>query len=349
MTKYLDTIVKIQAEISNFCNASCVGCRRTDHKTLSMKYELTQVPISFLPLDIIEKCISDPILNKLEEFEFCGTIDEPFAHPEFINILEILFNYKSNLFIRIHTNGAIRDKNFYKNLAINLSKFKNHEVRFSLDGLEESHKLYRNLDFNKILDNAKEFIKQGGNAVWQMLEFPWNKHEIEICENMAHNLKFKKFVVRRDRTISSLFPVNQIKELRNLNKESLPMVRSNENINFPKESKEIICHFQKEKMIFLDWQGSIYPCCFLANTELTRVGGKYEQLVKLFSKYQNNFNNLNNFTLTEILNSQWYKKDLVESWNNSFEDVNSKLLTCHTSCGKGESAPINNHLKIKHI
>lgn len=343
--KYLEKVTKIQAEISNFCNATCIGCRRVDHKTLTTKYEIVNTPTSFLSLDIIEKCISDPILDSITEFEFCGTIDEPFAHPKFLEILDVLYKHRPNMFIRIHTNGAIRDSNFYKQLAESLLRFKKHEVRFALDGLKESHRLYRDIDFDKIVENATVFISSNGYATWQMLEFPWNSHEVSKCEEMATMLKFKRFVVRRDRTISSTIPVETIKNLRNNKTLSVKKVRDT-TYRIPDEDKEISCHFQKEGMVFLDWEGTIHPCCFMANPKLTRVAGKDVQLEEVFSKFEDEFNSLKKHTLTEILEHKWYSNDLVDSWNNSFKDNNPKLLFCHYSCGKGMSVPKGEHLQI---
>jgi len=345
--KYLEEIKKIQFELSNFCNANCVGCRRTDHRTLTEKYEIRTAPKTFLDVELIHKLVTDPVMKHVREIEFCGTIDEPLAHRDFLEILQILFNVNPNYLIRIHTNGAVRNKEFYVKMAKILTRFENHEVRFSIDGLAESHRLYRgDLDYNKIIENAKSFLSVGGTAVWQMLQFPWNETEVEACGQMAKELNFKKFIVRRDRTHSSTFTVDYIKDKRE-KAEPAPPKFGPIDLTLTEDDNIITCHYQNEKMVFVNHEGKIFPCCFMSNMNLTRIS----DLSLHFSNnvtdvYGDEFNSLHEHTASEIMDHIWYSEKLTDSWNNTYSGENPKLLVCSKSCGKS-APPKAKHLKVE--
>ena len=253
---------------------------------------------------------------------------------------------RTNFLVRIHTNAAVRNEFFYIDLAEALSKFEQHELRFSIDGLEESHRLYRgDLDYKKIMEHSQIFIDYGGIAVWQMLQFPWNEHEVEECRTIAKEMGFRKFVVRRDRTHSSDFSAENIKKLRD---EKTPSMfrESLVKFTFPPEKDEVItCHYRNEGMVFMNFQGRIFPCCFLSNLELVNFTSRAQQFFeKIYDVHGGDFNDLHVHSLSEIMSNRWYQNDLATSWQNEFVDIeNPKLLACSLSCGK-KAAPKANHL-----
>jgi len=346
--RYLEKIRKIQIETSNFCNASCIGCRRTDQATLTPKFELKNMKIEFLNLSVFQKIFEDPVFADVEVVEFCGTIDEPLAHPEILKVIQLLASINPDLFLSIHTNGSIRNEDFFIDLALSMGLFKKHELRFSIDGNKEQHLLYRgDVDYEKIFDNAKMFISYGGKATWQMLTFPWNEDSVNECENKANELGFKKFVLRRDRTSASTFPVNVIKDIRKLEVSSHPKLNSSE-IKYPMESL-INCSYQQDSMIFIDFKGNVLPCCFMANSDITRINDMSRQLNKeVVSKYSNGFNNLHFYSLSQVLNHEWFNDKLVKSWSNNFASDNPRLIVCNQSCGK-ESPPLGKHTKVSNL
>ena len=77
----------------------------------------------------------------------------------------------------------------------------NSRVIFGIDGTDDqTHQLYRRgVDFNKLIRNAKAFIKAGGRASWQWLEFDHNTHQTETAKQMAQDLGFEQFLARSNR------------------------------------------------------------------------------------------------------------------------------------------------------
>ena len=94
--------------------------------------------------------------------------------------------YQSNSKIKLslHTNGGARTPEWWSELPIAMGK--NHDVIFGIDGLEDTHSLYRvDTDFNKIIENATTFISNGGEAEWHMLVFKHNEHDWIINEDFS--------------------------------------------------------------------------------------------------------------------------------------------------------------------
>jgi len=356
MSVYLESIDVLQLEISNFCNADCFHCVRTE--TLS-----SHLNSKFIPIDIFKKLLDNKYGTKFKTLEFCGTIDEPFAHPYFLDIIDVIYQYNKTVEISIHTNGSIRNKEFYAELAKKLLKFKKHVVRFSIDGLENSVYLYRGLrNYENIIDNARSFIDNGGTAIWQMILFPWNKEELDKCKDLAEKYNFAKFIVRKNRGKDTNYsPVELRKERENgrikghiipytqLEKYNQDEIEKNfleMSLNLDKELN-ISCHFQKEKKMFLDHQGYIWPCCFLSNPTWRRKAEKIEIEEKLVKKYGKNFNSLYENTLEHIIESKWYQNDLVKSWTEKFHITSGCFSKCIKTCNNNSVVSERTIVKFK--
>ena len=358
--RYLDKITKLQVEIGNFCNADCLGCVRTSELAKSrIKYD----GHFFVEPDAFTNILSSKAGQNIQEIEFCGNIDEPLAHPRFLEILDAIYVQNPDLIISIHTNGSTKTIPFYKELGERICKFnKKSRVRFSIDGHADSVWLYRGLkNYDQIIKHAQTCIDTGAGCVWQMLSFPWNEHEVDSCEELSIQMGFKRFALRRDRSAASEKSVKQIKKYR---KNVIPnkyfnheQLINDEFINFVEKElwqkyitwdikhKDIDCHFSNEGMIFIDHKSRVWPCCFLANPEMRSRVHKTESYLKQDKIYGKDWNNLTKHSFDEILNGDYYSYDIVDSWSKD-----STLSSgCHTMCRKqcsAKSIPIGKHLKV---
>ena len=354
--KYLTKIKELQVEISNFCNADCLGCLRSGEKA---KRVIHNQKAYFVEPSAFANVLTSEHGKYLETIEFCGTIDEPLAHPRFLDILNVIYDINPKLSVRIHTNGAVRDNDFYIELGNKIKQLgPNSEVRFSIDGKAHSVWLYRGIkNYDSIIKNAKTYIDTGARAVWQMLSFPWNENEVEDCKTLAKDLNFKKFVLRRDRSQASKMSEQEIEDYR-ATKFDYPPIKEITNKDeivkdYMKDIKtyiksdfddfEISCHFQNEYKMFIDYKSRIWPCCFLANNEMRHGYYNIEYDNKLFSKYGEDFNNLNLHKFDDIMNGEWFAESLTESWNNDHTIDSGCLAVCVKQCSK-KSIPIGKHL-----
>ena len=82
--------------------------------------------------------------------------------------------------------------------------FPTHVV-FSIDGLEDTNHLYRrNVQWHKVMENAKSFIDAGGLARWRMIVFEHNAHQLKDAEQLSKAMGFGKFDINGGYTFSAI-------------------------------------------------------------------------------------------------------------------------------------------------
>lgn len=101
------------------------------------------------------------------------------------------------------------------------------------------------------------------------------------------------------------------------------------------QSTEIECQTARDKSIFVDYKGNVWPCCWQGHY-YSGVGEdkgsqrRIDDRLELENKYGNNFNNLSMHSIHEILKSPYFANDLVESW----QPKQQRLYICGKTCGK---------------
>lgn len=317
----INTVTLLEFDLSAKCNAQCPQCLREQpnvKKSLENKNQeitLKNVKDWFLP----------DFLSKLQKISFKGAFSDPIIAKEIYEIVEYFVN-NTTAQIDIHTNGSIRKPDFWKNLG-NLLQDRGR-VFFGLDGLEDTHAIYRvNTNFNKIIENATAFITAGGYAVWQFIVFKHNEHQVEAAQQLANSLNFKEFF---------LLPTGGFEQLNNVtvNKKNqvLEKTKKYNTITWDEAKKNsktverVNCKSKQIGWITIDFEGEVFPCC------MTQIWKK------------NMFN-------TNIESQIWYKKILKNSddtnlhknsldniliiFNEFYNNLNNKYIpsTCAQSCG----------------
>ena len=87
---------------------------------------------------------------------------------------------ESDIDIKLFTNGSAHKPSYWEELA---KRIGDNPVLFALDGTDkETYEYYRvKCVWEKTLENATAFINAGGWAVWSMVQFSWNEHQIETA------------------------------------------------------------------------------------------------------------------------------------------------------------------------
>lgn len=196
----LSKIDSFHIELSNYCNASCPICPRffKNSPLLRPGLELSQITI-----EQFQKFFPKKYLKKIKEFLFCGTHGDPGMAKDLYEICQYV-RANSKAKVRIHTNGGMRNAEFWHKLGVLFSKDANWEIVFSIDGLEDTNHLYRRgVNWTKLMENCEAFIKAGGQANWEFLVFKHNEHQVEEARSLATKMDFIRFIPKNALGVST--------------------------------------------------------------------------------------------------------------------------------------------------
>jgi sulfatase maturation enzyme AslB (radical SAM superfamily) len=322
-------------EISSLCNASCPWCPRT---FWGYPYN-GGYPETNLSLTQARHIFQPEFLTQLDSIRINGNFGDIVMNPEGQDIVDYFFSVNPNLKITISTNGGARNNKFWEQLAQTSVK-----VLFCLDGLEDTHHLYRqNTVWSTVIQNAQTFILAGGNATWKMIKFDHNQHQVNACRTLSQKLGFEKFELVDDgRNTAPVF--NNRGELTHVlgnyvgeksfkvlfHKKTTDQILL-EDITIDRSPSEVIsCQTKKLKSIYIAATGDVSPCCWTGFYPKTYGAGQYHQaanaqLMPLISK-----NNALEYPLEECI--EWFNQ-VEKSWNiPTFEQ--GRLVICNDVCGQ---------------
>ena len=324
-------------EFSSLCNARCPLCPRNLYGyPYNRGYEETS-----LSLELIEKSFSPDFIKQLGMILVNGNFGDFTANLESIDILKYFKQHNPSLFIQVSTNGSARSAEFWQELG----NINNTKVEFCLDGLEDTHHLYRqDTDFNKIIQNAKTYMAPGGYAVWKMIKFDHNQHQIAEAEQRSKEYGFKEFQLedhgrnngpvfdRKGNLVHVMGDWNahtKIEEIIEFHADTTKKYQ------YPayNPNRKLDCFTKNNNSIYIAADGRVYPCCYMGFNPLTYnkgwhgfVNGQIKPIV-----YNNS---LHETTLEETI--RWFGK-VESSWaKTSTED--GRLIQCDITCGKLETA-----------
>lgn len=314
----IEDIQSIHFEITSKCQARCPMCpRRIQGGPMNPGVQLHEVDlgmfVNWFPRDFVKQ---------LKHFNMCGNLGDPIVAKDTIEIYRYLRETNPEISLQMHTNGSGRSREWWQDLAsINV------RVVFGIDGLEDTHSLYRiNTDWNKVIENAKIFIEAGGDARWDMLVFEHNEHQVEECEKLAKEIGF------------SLFMKKHTTRFRNGKLEVLDDQGKPINVLYPTEySKSVIekvekasreikpiitCKAVNDRQMYVGANGTVTPCCWL---DQEWYPAHSESRIDYMDKI-GMWPNLNINTLKEIFNSGYFDK-VSSCWNTT------GLKECSKQCG----------------
>ena len=344
--KYLESIKSLQFEISSNCNLKCTGCARINEEDYDTVSSLIKKNV-YLDKNIIKKLFESKLLQNLDYIDFCGSIDDPLMHPDFLEIIEFITNLK--LKVVIQTNASLRNTDYWIRLANILKTNPASYVKFSIDGLEDTNHLYRRgSNWNKIMSNASAYINAGGHAQWQYIVFPWNQHQVEDARVLSQQMGFDSFRYRHDR---GGVPSNDAEKQKKIQKYKNSLQLSwNDLISYYDEQAsddEIKCYAQSEQQFFITHEGFVWPCCFLHNGKYRQLERWKEYTDRFNLHYEKDWNNLYYHSFDAIFNHEFYQSNLIQSWESKTHGVGKcdRLLRCTQSCSK-KTTTIKPHLVI---
>ena len=332
----------IEVELSSNCNAACPQCPRNNFggETLST------LPIQNWTLQQFKQHFDSSLIRSLQEFYFCGTYGDPLMCKDIVEICKYVKSVNEKCRIGIHTNGSLRDKETWLQLAKHTDF-----VAFAIDGLADTNHLYRrHTSFDKILFNAHTFIKAGGTAKWDFIVFKHNQHQIEQARQLAflngfeefNSKKTSRFLSRTHEYIHK-WPVKnkqgQIEYALEPPSDEFLNPSYADLINITNEygtisnygmNVEVSCWQMARQKLYVSADGLVFPCGWLHDR---MYGPDMEnhrdrlKIVEMLSRIGRHKASIKHTPLKDILEGEWMQM-LTDSWTN--ED---RMERCGIQCG----------------
>ena len=262
-----ENLEKAQVEITNRCQASCPMCLRNIHGGV-VNPSLKNADWT---LEDFKQIFTPEVLVQLKRIDFCGDFGEPTINDELIDMCAYIKEQNPELETAIFTNGSTRTLGWWKRLAQALTV--RHKVEFALDGLSDTHSLYRvGTDYDKITKNAQAFAKAGGYAVWMFIRFKHNQEQVKAAEIISRKFGFSEFHVKNSKRFGDTFPVldkqgNVTHYLDQPDVTPIKFFDKNDLLSYKSwpEAEKVNCMVLHDKEIYIDANFTVLPCCLLGS------------------------------------------------------------------------------------
>lgn len=337
----IDQVHHLHLEISSLCNAACPLCPRN---LFGYPYNSGYVEHN-MTVNEAQTIFKPDFIKQLNKMIINGNFGDAVMNPHTVPIIEYFRQHNPDLHINISTNGGARNSDFWKELAA-----LNVEIAFCIDGLDNDvHGKYRrNTLYTTVIRNAQTFMAAGGRALWKMIRFEHNEHQLDQARALSSELGFAGFLLVDDGRDNG--PVyNKSGDLEYVIGASKlgytplrriePMLLGHQDTAFKDEKqtfwlkqispREINCEVSHTRSIYISSTGEVFPCCYTGlNPSSFRnnsiIGYSMEQLNKIMYN-----NNALEHSLADCI--KWFDQ-IEQSWSQpTFES--GRLVTCNQSCG----------------
>jgi MoaA/NifB/PqqE/SkfB family radical SAM enzyme len=324
-----------------------------------------------MTLDDAKLVLQKSLLKKLSYINFSGNYGDAIANKDFIPIIEYIRSVNPKIHLTLTTNGGARDTNFWIKIAnlIDTCDFGIDGLR-DTNHLYRQFVNWNILERNVIAYiNESNRLKKQMHSIWTINVFKHNEHQVQDAKKLASQWGISKFRIRITNRFDTwskprinawpvvddnmnmthvLYPVGSDEQIiidPLMIKASIDKAKISEQKNGDILSKtdleyltnrhdndDISCEASKRKSIYIDYLGRLFPCCYFASVFTYSNSSRPRQIIDIYSKYGENFNNLKKNTIESIFDSgifeeiedSWYKKDIKSGKN----------ATCILFCAK---------------
>ena len=328
----LSEIQSAHVELTTRCNARCPMCMR-NYRGMDYNSGYTETELS---LENFKQIFDVDFLSQLKKgILFNGNLGDFASAKDAIKIIEYVVEH--GVSAKIWTNGSLRNAKWWQQLAL-----PGVTVGFALDGLADTHALYRqDTDWHRVIENACAFIDAGGRAIWRFIPFDHNRHQENACRDLAKQLGFARFqniydgrdtgpVFSRDGKFSH--QIGHDPNYPTYTPTAKDLLHSHvtwfdhKTFKLEKDQPElkINCLHKQNKEIYVAADGTVYPCCFLGYYPATMHHPGNEQLHPLITE-----NNALEHSLEHCMS--WFEK-VQQTWEDP-SIAQGRLYQCVTTCG----------------
>lgn len=252
----------VHLEPTDVCQAACPLCLRETDTAFNRSHQ------NHLTINQLRQALLDIDISALTKAFACGNYGDPAAGKYTQDIFAWLRSKNHNITLGMNTNGGLQDRTWWHDLA-QMFKGTHDYVVFSVDGLADTNHIYRiNVQWDRVMANAQQFIDSGGSAHWDMLIYQHNQHQIDDAVAMARRMGFRWFrakVSKRPLAANLQYP------------STWQLPSSN--------TGHIQCHALRERSLYVNARGQTLPCCWLAgSSRLSHID--FESIQKSWSTNQ---------------------------------------------------------------
>lgn len=345
----------LHLEPTSDCNARCPQCPRTFLSSMKTNPRLT---IGEWTPEQLTTVLDDDFFGDLTKILVNGNYGDMVKHTQPREMLEVIIN--RGIFCEIRTNGGALSPKFWQWLG----EQSNVLVEFGIDGLADTHHLYRrNTRFDVVMRNARAFINAGGNASWAMTVFKHNEHQVDACRALSLTDGFQTFKERPSsrwraqslKAVDANFDethrlepatilASTVTHLPELSPEAVSKAEydeyrdSNTDIVFADliytnitEPTNITCVAQVGGSVYLSADKKLWPCCWVGYGVQSAIenNSTNSMIDKFYNElgYDIEFNNVLLNPMQTIIDTGLFA-EFEKSWTKAPFDM------CATQCGK---------------
>jgi len=304
----IEDIKALNVEVSAKCNANCPFCSRKQKVRPYGEYLLTLADFKLLPISFI---------RQLRRISFGGNFGDLCCNPEFVDIAAYIRRLHPDIILEGNTNGSFQDAAWWQALG---AFFQKGAMVFSLDGLQDTHRLHRKgTDFHTIVRNLRAFVAGGGVAHWQFIAFKHNEHQIREAEALAGEIGCARFVAIPSRDFNENLQPPETFDFR-IKREVFAAYRD----RLKGFDKQAVCMPLANGTLYIAADGTVHPCCFAHLMVITEHNEKFRFIVPLVKKYEDQIN-FKTRSIEEIISGPYFEEVLEKSRQNAY---------CVTKCNK---------------
>lgn len=306
---------KLNLELSTACNAACPQCARYHNDDPDTGIvENPDLPQNTLTLEQVQRLIDRDWLVQAKHIKLEGTHGEPTMARECQDILQWFRTVNPTVTFALHTNGSTRTPAWWAELArfFQYHPERRSHVTFSLDGLEDTNHIYRRRTvWSKIMENAQAFIAAGGVAVWDMIVFEHNEHQVLRARKLAKSMGFWQFGVKISQR-NLIRPITWLRQPKTWKE------------NQGSGTVKIDCIGKQTDELFMNANGLYMPCCFInENAYGPHMPGSRQQIHEVLGPFD-----------------QYHASRGVDHALNMFQRISDRWATdpmeiCKDMCGNG--------------
>ena len=340
----------VHLEISTRCQASCPMCPRNYRGG----QENPNLKIADWSYQDFVTIFNEETLAQVNGIFFCGNFGDPIMNDDLIKMCQHVKDNAPQVELRIHTNGGARAGRWWQALRAALPE--KHVVIFALDGLEDTHHIYRvGTKYEAVVRNAQTFIEAGGIAEWVFIKFKHNEHQVEEAERRSKELGFQRFAVKNTiRFIGEArFSVldkegnhNYYLEPPTTNQMVLLDKTAIDKFRAGYKQADIDCYVLKAKEIYIDAHRNVFPCCFLASAPYNHshaqsiVADIRADMVQQYYGLVDSLGGLENLNaVTKSIKGVIEDERWQTVWSDYWGD--NMLMTCARTCGKSNDLQVS--------